>query len=115
MFARCMLHAIINTAPQRAGWVQDEVVKAVAGKVGKSAAQVLLRWAVQHGTSLLPKSVSPLRLKARSSCTHRGPGPSPYGPVLYLPSLLCMPATHSVRLEAVLTCILLEIQSIVVS
>jgi len=39
-------------------------VKRVAQEVGKSAAQVLIRWAVQRGTSVLPKSVTPARIES---------------------------------------------------
>ncbi|GAX83363.1 hypothetical protein CEUSTIGMA_g10788.t1 [Chlamydomonas eustigma] len=46
------------------GPMQDTVVKQVAEKLGKTPAQVLVRWAVQRGTSVLPKSVHPDRLRA---------------------------------------------------
>ncbi len=35
----------------------------VAEKYGKSAAQMLIRWAIQHGTVVLPKSSDPVRIK----------------------------------------------------
>ena len=35
----------------RRGVQHDETVKAVAEKLGKNPAAVLVRWAVQHGTS----------------------------------------------------------------
>lgn len=40
----------------------DPVVIEVAKGVGKSPAQVLIQWAVQRGTSVLPKSVTPSRI-----------------------------------------------------
>lgn len=43
--------------------LQHEVVKKVAGEVGKTPGQVLIRWAIQHGTSVLPKSVTPHRIR----------------------------------------------------
>lgn len=44
--------------------MQDPVVVDVASKMEKSPAQVLVRWALQHGTSVLPKSSNPQRIKA---------------------------------------------------
>ncbi|KAK9807822.1 hypothetical protein WJX72_010273 [[Myrmecia] bisecta] len=45
-------------------WVlQDKEVQAVADKLGKSAGQVLIRWAIQHGTSVIPKSIKPERIR----------------------------------------------------
>jgi diketogulonate reductase-like aldo/keto reductase len=38
------------------------VIKAVAGEVGKSPAQVLLRWNIEHGKVVLPKSVREERI-----------------------------------------------------
>ncbi|MEC3981402.1 aldo/keto reductase [Amycolatopsis sp. H20-H5] len=41
----------------------DDVVKGLADKHGKSAAQVVLRWHVQLGNIVFPKSVTPDRVK----------------------------------------------------
>lgn len=38
-------------------------VAAIAQRHGKSGAQILLRWALQHGTIPIPKSASPERIK----------------------------------------------------
>lgn len=42
--------------------LHDETVKAIAAKTGKSPAQVLIHWAVQRGTVVIPKSVTPARI-----------------------------------------------------
>lgn len=42
--------------------VDDPVVAAVARDLGKSPSQVLIQWAVQRGTVVLPKSVTPSRI-----------------------------------------------------
>jgi diketogulonate reductase-like aldo/keto reductase len=43
------------------------VIKAIAGELGKSPAQVLLRWGVQHGFVVLPKSVREPRIAENGS------------------------------------------------
>ena len=47
----------------RPGLLEDAVISAIAGRVGKTPAQVLLAWAVQRGTALLttPKSEAQAR------------------------------------------------------
>lgn len=46
------------------GLLGNETVKKVAEEVGKSPAQVLIRWSLQHGFLPLPKSVHPEYIKA---------------------------------------------------
>ena len=41
---------------------ENQVVKAICGKHGKTPAQVLLRWAVQRGIQVIPKSTKNERL-----------------------------------------------------
>ncbi len=41
----------------------DPKLQAMAHKYGKTPAQILLRWALDHGISTIPKSASPERLK----------------------------------------------------
>ena len=55
--------AIVAYKPLKAGAAtSNEAVEALAKKHGRSAAQVLLRWGVQHGYSVLPKSSNPERM-----------------------------------------------------
>jgi len=42
--------------------LEDPLIGQIAGEVGKSPAQVLIRWAVQRGTSVIPKSSNPARI-----------------------------------------------------
>ena len=42
--------------------LEDEVILGIAGAHGKSAAQVMLRWGIQQGRSVIPKSVRPTRI-----------------------------------------------------
>ncbi|KAI9204529.1 NADP-dependent oxidoreductase domain-containing protein [Polychytrium aggregatum] len=44
--------------------LEDEVIAQVAKKHGKTSAQTLISWAAQRGTSVIPKSVNPERIKA---------------------------------------------------
>ncbi|GAA4476728.1 aldo/keto reductase [Gluconacetobacter asukensis] len=41
--------------------MQDPVIQKIAGRVGRTAAQVILRWHVQLGAVSLPKAASPVR------------------------------------------------------
>lgn len=45
------------------GLIENKVVKNIAKKVGMNEGQVLLRWGVQHGCALLPKSSKEERMK----------------------------------------------------
>lgn len=44
----------------------DATVKAIAEAKGVTPAQVLLRWGVQRGTAVIPKSVTPARIAANA-------------------------------------------------
>ncbi|KAE8152646.1 NADP-dependent oxidoreductase domain-containing protein [Aspergillus avenaceus] len=44
--------------------VDDSGVKEIANKLGKDPAALLISWAVQRGTSVLPKSVTPSRIES---------------------------------------------------
>ncbi|RDU35234.1 aldo/keto reductase [Neobacillus piezotolerans] len=41
----------------------DPILTAIAEKYGKSPAQVILRWHLQNGVAVIPKSITPSRLK----------------------------------------------------
>jgi 2,5-diketo-D-gluconate reductase A len=47
----------------RGGVLKDETIMDIAGDVNKTAAQVVLRWHIQHGYIVFPKSVNPERMK----------------------------------------------------
>jgi alcohol dehydrogenase (NADP+) len=47
----------------RPGLLEDPVILAIAARIGKSPAQVLLAWAVQRGTALLTTPKTPARAK----------------------------------------------------
>ena len=42
--------------------LEQEVVKNAAARLGKTAAQVVLRWGVQRGNAIIPKSSNPQRM-----------------------------------------------------
>lgn len=44
--------------------LQDRTITSLAEKHGKAPAQVVLRWHIQHGTIVIPKSVTPARIVA---------------------------------------------------
>lgn len=41
----------------------DETIVAIADEIGKSPAQVVIRWNIEHGVVTIPKSVSPHRIE----------------------------------------------------
>jgi 2,5-diketo-D-gluconate reductase A len=48
---------------QGQGLLEDPTIAAIAKRVDRSPAQVVLRWHVQHGNVAIPKSVTPSRIK----------------------------------------------------
>lgn len=50
----------------RAKRLSHPAIRKIAGAHGKSPAQVLIRWALQHGTVVIPKSSNPGRIAANA-------------------------------------------------
>ncbi len=48
--------------------MQDAEVAHIAKKNGKTVAQTLLRWGLQHGTSVIPKSSNPKHSQVGPCC-----------------------------------------------
>lgn len=44
--------------------MHDDTIGEIARRLGKSAAQVILRWHLQSGLIVIPKSVTPARIQA---------------------------------------------------
>ena len=66
----CREHHIAVTAWSplgRGGVLQDETIIKIAEKYGKSAAQVVLRWHLQHNIMVIPKSVTPSRIEENAN------------------------------------------------
>ncbi|MDG0789827.1 aldo/keto reductase [Cohnella ginsengisoli] len=49
-------------SPLMQGNLDHEVLRSIGAKHGKSPAQVVLRWDIQHGVVTIPKSVTPARI-----------------------------------------------------
>ena len=47
---------------ERKSVLDDSTIQTIASKLGKSAAQVMLRWHLQQGRSAIPKSTNPSRI-----------------------------------------------------
>ena len=52
-----------NMEPGEPVLLEDKQVVAIARNYNKSAAQVLIKWAIQRGTVVIPKSTTPERIK----------------------------------------------------
>lgn len=53
----------LNMAQQSESVLEQPIVREVAQRHGKSPAQVALRWAIQRGTAVIPKTTRPERLE----------------------------------------------------
>ncbi|WP_169766409.1 aldo/keto reductase [Campylobacter curvus] len=51
----------------RSGLLENEILKTIGAKHGKSVAQVILRWLVQRGVIVIPKTVSKERMEQNFS------------------------------------------------
>ena len=59
-------HGIVTEAWSpiaQGGVLEDPTITGIAGKAGKTPAQVVLRWHVQRGDIVFPKSVTPARME----------------------------------------------------
>ncbi len=57
----------LEMADQTESVLEQEVVKAAAERHGKSPAQVVLRWGIQRGTAIIPKTSKPKRMVENAS------------------------------------------------
>ncbi|EGF78392.1 hypothetical protein BATDEDRAFT_13322 [Batrachochytrium dendrobatidis JAM81] len=71
----CSQHGIVVTAYSPLGshkgvgsLLSDSLVLDIAQRNGKTPAQVLLSWGVQHGTQVIPKSSTPSRIEENFEC-----------------------------------------------
>ena len=56
-------------APNEPSLLENPVILNIAKSNGMSSAQVLILWAIQRGTSVIPKSVNPARMKQNLDAT----------------------------------------------
>lgn len=47
--------------------LNDDIINGIATKLGKSSAQVILRWEIQNGIAVIPKSANPKRVVENAS------------------------------------------------
>ncbi len=50
----------------RGGTLDDPVVHAIAERLGRTPAQVIVRWHLEHGTVVIPKSTNPDRIRSNA-------------------------------------------------
>ncbi len=50
----------------RGGTLTDPVITGIAERLGRTPAQVIIRWHLQHGTIVIPKSAQPERIRANA-------------------------------------------------
>ena len=57
----------LNITSQKDSVLEQSVVKSAAARLGKTAAQVVLRWGVQRGLAVIPKTSKPERMRENLS------------------------------------------------
>jgi len=57
----------LNITSQKDSVLEQSVVKAAATRLGKTAAQIVLRWGVQRGLAVIPKTSKPERMRENLS------------------------------------------------
>ena len=69
-FCREQQIAITSWSPLARGQIfEDATLTAIAAQYGKTVAQVILRWHIQNGLIVIPKSTSPSRIQENSEIT----------------------------------------------
>ena len=68
LFQFCRENAIqmVAWSPLMQGNLQNPILEKLAGKYGKTPAQIVLRWDLQHRVVTIPKSVNPKRIEENS-------------------------------------------------
>lgn len=57
------IHAESWSPLMNAQILEDDTVKSVASEINKTPAQVIIRWNIEHGVVVIPKSVTPSRIE----------------------------------------------------
>ena len=60
------IHIVAYSPFGKGAHVDDPRLSAIASKYGKSGPQLLLRWSLQHGYIVIPKSANPARISANA-------------------------------------------------
>jgi len=58
----------VTDTPDHPYILRDPVVYSIAEKWGKTPAQVVLRWNIQRGVVVIPKSITPSRIRSNIQC-----------------------------------------------
>jgi diketogulonate reductase-like aldo/keto reductase len=53
----------------RGGTLTDATIGGIASRLGRTPAQVIIRWHLQHGFVVIPKSVNPDRIRSNAEVT----------------------------------------------